>query len=81
MGKRSRCFHRDFTKEDKWLVSSEWRLSLDSSKAIQMKPVMGQPYTLTTTMITEKFPKESIYREMRCLRLFGTQNDTVTLEN
>lgn len=81
MGERSRFFRRDFTKEDKWLISSERRLSLDRPKAIQMKPVMGQPSTLVTTMITEKFPHESGYRETRRLRLLGTQNDTVTLEN
>lgn len=81
MGERSRCFHRDFTKEDKWLISSEWRLSLDHPKAIQMKPVMRQPSTLVTTMITEKFPHESGYRETRRLRPLGTQNDTITLEN
>lgn len=81
MGERPRCFHRNFIKEDKWLINSEKRLSLDSPKAIQMKHAMGQPSTLMTTMITEKFPHESGYRETRRLRLLGTQNDTVTLEN
>lgn len=79
---RSRCFNRDFTKENKWLISSEKRLSLDSPEDIQIKPIMGQSSTLTRKAITEKFYHELGYREIRSLILaVRNMNDTVTLEN
>lgn len=79
---RSRYFNRDFTEEIEWLISSVNRLSIDSPKDIQMKPVMGQPSTLTRTAITEKFHHALEFRKIRSLTLLlGIQNDTITQEN